>query len=367
MSKLINRRQFNSAVAAASFTALSSQIARGQATPLTSDLTARLDAELQRVTSEGRFSGAALIQARGQTVLRAGYGYAEIFREEPNTPETAYQIASLTKAFTALAIAQLAEAGRLDLDAPVAPWLPEAPHLALDGVDVTPRMLLSHTAGVPDFLGFYDVANPLSYPRTFDQLLADIVERELEFVPGTAYRYGNSAYIYAGLIIERVAGQTYEAYLREHILEPAGMTNTWLVQPPDPAPPIAVGYGEFNGQLVGVSAWGRVDLVWAAGGLSSTVDDLLRWHQALQSDLLASRSTIDELYRPVMDNYGLGWETDVISGHTSIGHEGHTIGYDAKLARFLDDDALIILLSNRQTEIDNIGEIGDGLAAILFG
>ena len=234
-----------------------------------------------------------------------------------------------------------------------------------DQVAVTIRHLLSHTSGIPDFLDFYDVNNPLSYPRGFDQLLDNIIEHDLTFTPGTDYAYGNSGYIYAALIVERDSGLGYETYLKERIFGPAGMASSYVLEPPDPAPPAAIGYGVYNGQLVGVSAFGRVDLVWAAGGITSTVDDLLRWHEPLLTETLASRQAIDAMYEPVRENYGLGWERQVIAGHDAVAHEGHTIGFDANLSRFLEDDAVIILLSNLQDAPE--AEIAERLAEVVFG
>lgn len=336
-----------------------------QGTPVGEDVRERLAAVVEPYAASGQFSGAVLVVRRGETLLRAGYGVADRVTGAANAPETAYQIASLTKAFTALACVQLEVAGRLSLDDPVTGYLPEVVHGEKDGVALTIRHLLSHTGGVPDFLGFYDVNNPLTYPRTFDRLLADIVARDLEFAPGTAFAYGNSGYVYAGVIVERVAGMPFEAYLKARIFGPAGMASSFIAQPPDPAPPMAKGYAVLNGQRVAVSDFGRVDLVWAAGGISSTVDDLRRWHEALLTETLAPRAAIEAMYRPVRDDYGLGWELSTLAGRPVVGHRGQTIGYVGNLSRFLADDALIVLLSNAQDapELEIVTRLAKGLFA----
>lgn len=333
-------------------------------TPIATDLTDRLDAVVLPYAEAETFAGAVLVARGNEPLLRKGYGIANRITGAANTPETAYQIASLTKAFTALACVQLQTAGKLSLDDPITAYLPEVVHAERDGVAMTVRMLLNHTSGVPDFLEFYDVNNPLTYPRTFQQLLTDIIAHELLFTPGTQFAYGNSEYIYAGLIIERVSGLSYEAYLKANIFGPAGMTATYLVDPPSPAPPAAKGYDFLYGQWIATSDFGRVDLVWAAGGITSTVDDLRRWHQALLTETLAPRAAIDAMYRPGLGDYGLGWEIGELAGHSLIGHEGHTIGFDSNLSRFLQDDALIVLLSNIQDAPEH--EIVAALAGVLF-
>ena len=363
MDHRISRRQFVSVVGA---TALSVASPHGltRAAYQDVDFVERLDTAVRAYVERDEFAGAVLVTRGGEPLLRSAYGPANRIANAPNTPETGYQIASLTKGFTALACVQLQEAGNLTLEDPISRYLPEVTHAELNGVAVTIRHLLAHTAGVPDFLDFYEVTNPLSYPRDRDELVADIIARELEFTPGTRYAYSNSGYIYAGLIIERVSGQTYEGYLKEHILGPAGMAETFLEEPPENAPPLATGYAELYGLLLPVSQFGRVDLAWAAGGLTSTLDDMLRWHQALLTEVLAPRAAIDAMYVPVTPEYGLGWEVVEVAGHHSIGHEGHTIGYDAKLDRFIEDDVVIVLLCNRQ--FAPVREIRTDLAGLVF-
>jgi CubicO group peptidase (beta-lactamase class C family) len=324
--------------------------------------TGELAVAMQGFAEEGAFTGAVLVARGGEPLLRAGYGIADKISGALNMPDTAYQIASLTKAFTATAVMQLAVAGALSLDEPFATYLPEMTHTGRDGVEATVRHLLSHTAGVTDFFTLYDAGNPLGYPRTFDQLLADLDARELEFTPGTEQRYSNGGYTYAGLIVERLSGQPLETYLKEHILEPARMASTYILEPPDPAPPVARGYGLINGQEVAISDFSRIDLIAAAGGLTSTVDDMLRWHQALQSDLLLPGEAVATMYEPVFGTYGLGWEREFIAGRVSTGHEGTSLGFRSKLVRFLADDVVIVLLGNMLEA--EVGQIAGRLARL---
>lgn len=319
---------------------------------------------MQRFVDAGAFTGAALVAQGDAVLLRAGYGIASQITEAMNSPETAYQIASLTKAFTATAVMQLALDGELSLDDPFAVYLPEIVHTGRDGVPATIRHLLTHTAGVPDFFTIYDAGNPLSYPLSFEQLIADMDARELEFTPGTEQRYSNGGYTYAGLIIERVSGLGFEAYLKENILEPAGMTATYILDPPEPAPPVAKGYGVINGTEIAISDFSRIELIAAAGGLTSTVDDLLRWSRALTDGSIIPSTALAEMETPVLGGYGMGWEWTRLGGRDAIGHEGTSLGFRTKLARFPDDGVVIVLLGNKLEA--EVTEIADALAATLF-
>jgi CubicO group peptidase (beta-lactamase class C family) len=364
MTMRIDRRRLLALGLAAGVVA-ARRVAAQTGTPVGGEIGERLAAVVRPYVASGQFSGALLVVHRGETLLRDGYGTANGITGAANTPATAYQIASLTKGFTALACVQLQEAGKLALDDPITTYLPEVVHASRDGVAITIRHLLNHTAGIPDFIGFYDLNNPLTYPRTRAKLLADILAHELDFTPGTRFAYSSSGYILAGLIVERVSGSSYEAYLKAKIFGPAGMADSFIVEPPDPAPPDSKGYAVVNGLRVAVSDFDRVDLLSSAGGISSTVDDLRRWHEALLTEKLAPRAAIEAMYARGLGDYGLGWEIGEIVGHAVVGHEGHTIGYDANLARFLEDDALIVLLSNAQDAPEL--EIVTKLTETLFG
>lgn len=334
------------------------------ATPTATDVSARLDRDMRGFVDGIGFGGAVLVARGGRVVLRRAYGSADRVAKAPNTPETAFQIGSLSKAFTGMAIVQLAEAGRLSLDDPITARIPEFPHAERDGVAVTLRQMLAHTSGIPDFLGFHDAGDPAAWPRSFASLRADIEAKPLLFTPGAEYAYSNSAYDLLGVIVERVSGESFEGYLSRRILQPLGMTSSWLFAAPNPAPPVAVGYGKFRGVEIGVSIFSCVDLAFAAGGITSTVDDLLRWDRALLTDRLATRASIAEMLAPGLHGYGLGWQTETISGHRSVGHDGTTIGYRSKLSRFLAADATIIVLANDQRM--DVDRVTAGLAATLL-
>ena len=331
------------------------------ATP-TSDLEARLDAVLASYAADRRFFGAALMAIDGQLVLRKGYGFADPRTQLANTPETNYQIASITKTFTAALIMQLRDEGKLSLDDPASRYLPDYPNLEQDSVEITIRQLLSHTSGVIDFLSLYDLRNPFSFPPDLATLLDRIKEEPLVFTPGSDFLYSNSGYLYLGQIIREITGQNWAAALAERITEPLGLRRTWLNPPADPAPQ-AIGYYTLSGLLLPVSQYGRPDLAEAAGGLTSTVDDLLAWDQALWSGKVVSLETVEEMAKPIRNNYGLGLEHTRLNDLPAIGHFGQTVGFRTVYERIPELNATIIVLSNRQDL--EIGALADELAAEL--
>jgi len=330
-----------------------------QATPVAmpgSALEGRLDAVLAPYADDRRFFGAALIAIDGKPVLRKGYGFANPMQKIANTPETGYQIASITKTFTASLIMQLRDEGKLSIDDPASLYLSGYPNLERDGVAVTIKQLLSHTSGVVDFLSLYDLENPSSFPPDLPALIDNIKRQPLAFTPGSDYLYSNSGYLFLGRIIEQITGSSWETELNRRLLEPLGMTHTWLTPPADPGPQ-AIGFLSVRGLLLPISTFGRTDLAEAAGGITSTVDDLLIWDQALWSGKVVSLETLAEMKTPVLNDYGLGLSHTSLDSMPAIGHFGHTVGFRTDYEHIPKLNATIIILSNREDiELDEISE-----------
>ena len=190
--------------------------------------------------ADNRFFGAALIAIDGKPVLRKGYGFANPMQKIANTPETGYQIASITKTFTASLIMQLRDEGKLSIDDPASTYLSGYPNLERDGVAVTIKQLLSHTSGVVDFLSLYDLEDPSSFPPDLPALIDNIKRQPLEFTPGSDYLYSNSGYLFLGRIIEQITGSAGKpssiALARTagddaHLVDPACRSRTRSVRP----------------------------------------------------------------------------------------------------------------------------------------
>ncbi len=230
-------------------------------------------AAMDAFCKERGFNGAILVAERGKVLFSGGYGFADFEAGFPNTTETPFRIASITKPFTALCVLQLRERGLLDLDDPVSKYLPEYP----GGEAIKLIHLLSHTSGIPEyatvaFLGRAD------RPYTGDELLRHFRDKGLRFPPGTKFEYSNSNYIALGLIIERVSSLPYGDFVAKNVFEPVGMTASRY----GGGPGLATGYLRLA-EGGGVPAF-PIDLssLYSSGGLVSSVEDLYKWDRALR-------------------------------------------------------------------------------------
>lgn len=312
------------------------------------DIAAEIDRLLSAQTEEAQFAGAVLVTDSGETLFEGAYGEADRLSGELNTTDTGFQIASITKTFTAALIMQLRDEGAFALDDPASALIPEfADQLDSREHPVTIEQLLNHTSGVPDFLDLFDVFDVENYPESLDALIEGIAAEPLGFEPGAEFDYSNSGYLYLGRIVEAVTGQTWEETLRDRITAPLGLDRTWLT-PPDRRGPLATGYLTVEGLVLPVSRFGRPDLAEAAGGLTSTTADLLAWTDAFMAGDVVNLDTVEEMLTQKFLGYGLGWDTLETSDADYHGHYGETIGFRSALAHDRERNTTVIILSNRQ-------------------
>ncbi|HVT16719.1 MAG TPA: serine hydrolase domain-containing protein [Thermoanaerobaculia bacterium] len=249
-----------------------------------------IEADLARLVEQDRFSGAVLAAHKGATLFAHAYGFADRERKLSNTLDTKFNLGSINKDFTKLAIAQLAEGGKLSLSERLVHYLPDYPNPEV-ARRVTIEQLASHTSGLGDIFTerFSALRHELTSLPAYLELFAD---EPLAFAPGTKSRYSNAGYVVLGLVIERVSGVDYYSYVRQHIYAPAGMKDTDSSSLAEAVPNRAIGYtgGEENGS--GKAGRPNDDLLPArgssAGGGYSTVGDLARFAQALSENRLAS-------------------------------------------------------------------------------
>lgn len=280
------------------------------------------------------------------------YGAADIRQGDPVTADTPFQIASLTKQFTAAAVMQLVAAGKLDLDAPVAHYLTGLPAAAQA---VTLRSLLTHTSGLPDLVGAkirsYEVGEPID-PDDSRVDLAQAFAAPLS-PPGAAYRYNNTGFYILGRVIEQVSGLDYAAYLQQHILTPLGLDHTsFCAQPP---PGAAQGYAWDAATQTFHPLKNDLDLVFSAGGLCSSARDLLAWQQALSSGQVVSPQAYAQMTTPnplsdgTATSYGFGLNVTTAGGQVMISHGGAMPGFRAALVDYPARDLAIVVLANSET------------------
>ena len=329
---------------------------------------ARLDEHLRLLVPFG-YSGSVLVAKDGEVVHAAGYGMADREAGIPVTPETVFDIGSITKQFTAAAILRLEMEGRLSVNDPVSRWFDGVP---ADKQGMTLHHLLTHSAGLRDvFGGDYQVAER-------DSLAGVILGSELLWAPGTRYRYSNSGYSLLGMVVEKASGMPYERYLRETLWTPAGMTRTGYRGVQWRPGEVAVGYAS-GGRRDGTpldQRWAEDGPWWnlrANGGVLSTVTDLFRWHQALEGESILSAEAKRKMWTPHVpedeegqSHYGYGWAVlTTVRGTRLIAHNGGNGIFFADFRRYVDEGVVILVMSN--TTDGTASAILTPVARLVFG
>lgn len=327
-----------------------------------SDLVGKLDEYLQAAHEVWKFHGAALVAKDGKVILKKGYGMASIELGVPNSPKNKYLIGSITKQFTATAIMQLVEKGMVDLEAPITKYLPDYPRET--GDKVTIHLLLRHSSGVPSYTDDVELMGHRTMPGSLEEILATFKDKPLEFEPGSQYKYSNSGYILLGVVIEAVSGKSYEDYIKENIFDVVGMANSGYAHHDLIIPDRAVGYTEDdNGELINAYV---VHASWpySAGALYSTVEDMLLWDQALYTEKVLSKASLDQMFTPGLGDYGYGWVIRDAFGRKLIRHNGGIDGFHTSFNRWVDDGVCIAVFSNNDMAPSD--GIAAGLAAIIL-
>jgi len=298
----------------------------------------------------GLSPGCALaVVERGRVVLARGYGFADLGRRLPITPRTCFDIASTSKQFTAASVLLLAERGRLSLDDDVRKYVPELPR---HDTVITLRHLLHHTSGLPNYIDLL-ARSGKSYEEvtTDDDALAALADApQLQFPPGTAFRYNDSGYFLLSLVVKRVTGSTLREFAAENLFAPLGMTDTRIVDDlTHEVPGRAVPYARDGGAFQTVaSAWEQT----GDGGVNSTVLDLARWDANFYTGavggkpLRAAMTTPGSLANGSPLPYGGGLFLDRFRGHRRVRHPGSWRGFCSELMRLPGRRLSVITLCN---------------------
>jgi CubicO group peptidase (beta-lactamase class C family) len=324
--------------------------------PLHADLGAWIDGY---VSSFGRSWGEAYamqgyvaVAHGGKIVFGKAYGHADKERAAEANAQTRFRIGSVTKPFTSIAIMQLAERRRVSLEDSIRKYVPE---MAPAAEKVTLHYLLTHASGIPSYTDDESLMKRRDQPHTTAQMLASFKDAPLAFAPGEKFAYSNSNYYLLGVVIERVSGQSYEDYLRDHVLRPAGMSRTSTVDAAT-APNSAVGYTTDADEAV--VRVGPIDMSvpFAAGALRSTVDDLVAWDRALAGDTLLSVASKKQMHTAHRDDYACGWQRSTEAGELVLSHTGGIDGFTAYVARVPSKRLFVVALSN--TDAFPAGRVG---------
>jgi len=325
------------------------------------ELLNRIDSYLELSVTNG-FSGAVLVSRKGEIILSKGYGWADRENKIPNSPSTVFNIGSVTKQFTASAILKLVEQGKINTLDKISLFFNKVP---IDKKDITIHQLLTHTSGIsPRTGGFrYDEVDK-------EQFLNDFFKSELLSKPGTNHQYANANYIMLSAILESVSEQNYGSFLNEHLFEPSQMNKTGYKSINFNTEKLAHGY-YYNITDEKWVDWGTTqqhlpynNKHWYSigkGDIHSTVEDLYKWHIALKNNVVLTSKTRGIQETPhVAENdkmtsyYGYGWAISKSDRETKIvAHNGSNGIYFADFVKFIDDDVIVIYITNAFLGIDS--------------
>jgi D-alanyl-D-alanine carboxypeptidase len=285
----------------------------------------------------------------GKIVYSKGYGLADVENNVPATPETVYEIGSVTKQFTAAMVMQLLDEGKVKLDEPARTYLPTLPD---EWKTVTVRHLLTHTSGIASYTGIREFGKRMREPVGPTDFMDLVGPQKMDFQPGERWKYNNSGYFLLGMLIEKVTGKTYREELQRRILVPLGMTHTDLNDPSLVVKNRAHGYvpDPKNGPM----NTGYIDMGWpyAAGAIISTVTDMAKWDTALYGDKIAKQGTWKEAWTPVQlaggktYAYGFGWALLKINDADAVEHGGDIPGFNAHILRLPSKKLTVVALCN---------------------
>lgn len=312
----------------------------------------KIDAYFQDKYDRKKFNGVVLFASCGEVFFSKSYGYANIKEKDTLTLYSNFQLASVSKPLTALAVLQLYEKGLIDLDDDIKKYIPELPY-----DDITIRMLLTHKSGLFNYMYFSDrFWNSWTTPISNEETINLICEKKpnIWFFPGRKYNYSNTGFMLLASIVERVSGKSFAYYMKDNIFIPAGMDSTYIYDAcltPEVREQNVIGYRP-NGRIAENS---YLNGVVGDKGVYSNVVDMFKLDQVLYTDKLVKQATLEEAYTPqhtklhIDDNYGLGWRINAKNPDAKIVyHAGWWKGFKTQFIRVLPNQVTIIVLSNKQ-------------------
>lgn len=308
------------------------------------------EAKLDQYMSKN-FSGSVLLVKDNKVIFSKGYNMADYNYNLPNGPDTVHQIGSLTKAFTAAAVLQLGEAGKLSVDDPVDTYIKDYPN-----PEVTLYHLLTHTSGIPNYTNFPDFLNSINVKTSVNELIAKFKDKPLEFDPGSRFAYSNSGYVLLGAVIEQVSGQTYSDYLNEHIFTPLGMKRSGYLTKGNIQADISVGYSFLTPDNAQTALPIDMTVPYSAGGIYSTVQDLYKWLLGLENGTIISKASWEAMRTPELSDYALGWAVPG-SKETIYTHNGAINGFSSEIWRDMSQGTAVILLSNAEGDLGHMRDV----------
>jgi CubicO group peptidase (beta-lactamase class C family) len=318
-----------------------------------SSFTRKVDHYLQPYLQMQDFSGCVLVAKHGLILTRKCYGNTNYELNVANTPSSKFHIASVTKSFTAAAIVILQKQGKLSLTDKLSRYISDFP----SGDKITIRELLEHSSGIPSYYSIPEYATDLKLrPVHFDDLIAIMRKKPLDFEPGTKNSYSDTGYAFLAYIIEKVSGKPYGQFVADEVFTPLGMKNSGTFSDTELIPGRASGYQPWTGrQKLRNAPFYDKTIITGSGSLYSTIDDLYIFYKGLRDKRLFDIKSLD---------YPYGWGKREFEGKKFIEQSGRDPGYVARIAAFLDEDVAVIVLGNLEVGADD--PIARGLESIAF-
>ncbi len=321
----------------------------------------RIDSLLSSCQASGLFNGVGLVVDEGKVIFRKAYGYTNPDTLHLLQPDDVFCIASITKQFTAFLILRMQEEGLLNIYDPITQYLKEFASPAYEKVTI--YHLLTHTSGLPNYTALPDFDQAVDYSEEEMFLL---MKKPLQFEAGSKYDYSNSGYFLLGKILERVSGLSFADLLDKEVFAPLQMTRS-SVKDTWPETGIAQGYWRTIDGMAPMPGYSCKTL-FSTGGIFSTVDDLLKWEQALYDETFLSKELREIMFTPYKNDYGCGWY--VRKGYHNDGsyyerhlHGGMIKGYHCFIFRRIPQKQTIILFDNNHNQ--EIQEIKNSIWRIL--
>lgn len=307
----------------------------------------------------GRFNGSILIAKQGKILLQKGVGIRDAKDNSMNDENTVYQVASVTKQFTAAVVLKLIELKKMALTDKLSKYYTGFPN----GDSITVYHLLTHTSGLHNF-----TEADSSIQETDEKRMVPYLKTlKPDFKPGTGWHYSNSGYVMLGYIIGKVSGMSYWQAVRKYIFIPLGMTSSGFDFAHLNNKDKAIGYDVLDDTLKQPAVITDSTVPFGAGAIYSTVKDLYKWHQGLQAYKVVGKALMDKAYMPcAQSNYGFGWQIDSMFGKKVVSHSGSISGFGSNLARVMDYDVFIAVLSNKGGSTQEAMGITNKLLAILY-
>jgi CubicO group peptidase (beta-lactamase class C family) len=322
------------------------------------------------LVAKGALNGSVLVAQHGM-LFAQGYGLADRAQHITDMVQTMYRLGSVTKQFTAMAILMLQDQGKLHVADHVCLYVPNCPQ---DWQAITLKHLLTHSSGIPDYTNFSDFVPTWTLPATPEELVARFKDQSLLFTPGSVFRYSNSNYVLLGYIIERLSGQSYASFLQQHIFGPLNMQHSGYDTRYPPLPLHATGYyGDYSRP----DAY-DMSVLYAAGALYSSVEDLYTWDQALATTRLVSQQALNDMFAlhipcppsgsggcllSTDQGYGYGWFIGKGPQGKLLYHVGRIDGFLSYNGFYPQSGLDGVVLSN--FEGTNVIDIGRTLASMV--